>query len=143
MEIKLKRKNRFIEEVVYDTIANTIKLPSSDLPHKSLGMYDIVDGIFLALYKSSKNTLSMVINAKNFPIDEYFSIKYYENPLNSMAFMQVQYKADQLSISYDVKNMHPVSSIYYSEIMEDVNFGLWLSNVLNSSERKEIFISGW
>ncbi|WP_347067843.1 hypothetical protein [Flavobacterium sp. WV_118_3] len=41
-------------------------------------------------------------------------------------------------INYSIKDMEEISSIYYTEEEEDVNFGLWLYNVLNNSERIQI-----
>jgi hypothetical protein len=37
----------------------------------------------------------------------------------------------------------PVSTQFYSEDEEDADFGLWLTNVLRSEERREIVIQSW
>ena len=42
------------------------------------------------------------------------------------------------------KNLElPVSTQFYSEDEEDADFGLWLTNVLGSEERREIVIQSW
>ena len=37
----------------------------------------------------------------------------------------------------------PISTQFYSEDEEDADFGLWLTNVLGSEERREIVIQSW
>jgi hypothetical protein len=49
---------------------------------------------------------------------------------------------DKIVIAY-TNSREPVSTVFYSEEEEDVDFGLWLSNVLNSSERKQIAVDVW
>ncbi len=49
---------------------------------------------------------------------------------------------DQFSFEY-VNDNEPVSTPYYSETEEDADFGLWLSNVLSSPERKRIALGAW
>jgi hypothetical protein len=52
-------------------------------------------------------------------------------------------RCGQESYSIEYARGFPVSTIYYSEDDEDADFGLWISNVLNSEERKQIFLNGW
>ncbi len=46
------------------------------------------------------------------------------------------------TIAYNNSEL-PVSTQFYSEDEEDADFGLWLTNVLNSEERREIVIQSW
>ncbi len=46
---------------------------------------------------------------------------------------------------YDIhyETEEPVSTMFYSEGEEDVDFGLWLLNVLNSNERRDLCTDNW
>ena len=46
------------------------------------------------------------------------------------------------NITY-INLLEPVSTMYYSEDQEDVDFGLWLNNILNSQERQSNLIRTW
>ncbi|WP_088256001.1 hypothetical protein [Fimbriiglobus ruber] len=46
------------------------------------------------------------------------------------------------TIAYNNSEL-PVSTQFYSEDEEDADFGLWLTNVLNSDERRDIVIQSW
>ena len=37
----------------------------------------------------------------------------------------------------------PISTLFYSEDDEDADFGLWLSNVLASENRRDVFLGSW
>jgi hypothetical protein len=37
----------------------------------------------------------------------------------------------------------PVASPFYTEDEEDVDFGVWLSRVLGSEQRQQIFVQSW
>jgi hypothetical protein len=50
--------------------------------------------------------------------------------------------SDRRTIKYWSERV-PVSTVFYSEDEEDADFGLWIHNVLSSSERRKRCIESW
>ena len=92
-------------------------------------------------YKNDNNFLSLIVDDYSFPVDETFSLSYDNS--NNIGILNIQNQKKTISINYDSSAKPFISTLHYSEEEEDANFGLWLLNVLNSQERKEILLNNW
>jgi hypothetical protein len=73
-----------------------------------------------------------------YEVTENFYVVFNENGNSKLiSLFQKDQKISMLEYIDDCENG---STIFYSEDKEDSNFGLWFKNVINSMERRKIFI---
>lgn len=104
-----------------------------------LGLYDNLGSDCLGLY-ALRCELYLYINGSSFRISDGLTVSRVTfgrekklNILDNQIYYEVTYHCDR----------SPVSTPYYSEVEENVDFGLWMSNVLNSEDRKKRFLNAW
>jgi len=147
MIVRIERKGNFFNQLIFDLSGDKFEFHILsdmndlilELPFK--GYYDIIDNHFLILYKDENEFLSLKIDELSFFVTDTFSIKYYIK--NNRGALIVKDEDKSINIEYNLLEKYPVSTLYYSEEDEDANFGLWLSNVLNSEDRKTILLNSW
>lgn len=77
----------------------------------------------------------------SFDIDENFLVDYHIN--GKTALLKIEDKRRMISMEIHPQEFIPVSTLHYSETEEDVNFGVWIFNVLSSTERRKILQDNW
>lgn len=113
-----------------------VTLGTSDLAH---GQYSDLGEHRLAMYAEGEN-LFLVIDGKSIPVSESVSATHTRQ--GTTCELQIRLADTTFKIEYENQDT-PVETPYYSESDEDADFGLWLSNVLNSAERKHNILEGW
>jgi hypothetical protein len=83
-----------------------------------------------------KKQIFLYYNKSIHKYDETIQVNY--NRKNEKASISFDNPNSTSNISYDFDLA--VSTLTYSEEDEDSDFGLWLSNVLNTKERRDIFV---
>jgi uncharacterized protein YkuJ len=109
-----------------------------NITEKYNGIYQVFSGILIAFFCSSE-CLYLLLNEHVFLVDKELHVIYNaDGDLKKIGVLkhnevvcEVTYKDDSA----------PVSTLTYVEDEEDANFGLWLSNVISSEERRSIFLS--
>jgi hypothetical protein len=143
MLIKVQRKTNHFENYFIDESIGTTDLKVYVDSIGARGLCEIIETYFIALYKDWNNSLVLNINSKLFQIDQYFSIFYIDNIKKNVASLIIKRQEVEVYIEYSILECHQVSTIYYTEEYEDANFGFWLYSILNSEERKKIFLLNW
>ncbi len=93
----------------------------------------------IALYKED-GRLKLMTGDKVFEADAIF-VSYKRN--NDYGELTISGKDANIVFNYPVNDKYFISTLTYTEEEEDVNFGLWLANILNSDERKRIILDNW
>jgi len=83
-----------------------------------------------------KNAIWLYYNNLMNKYNDNMKIEYIRN--NNLARLSISDSQNEFIIRYLVDS--PLSTLTYSEEDEDSDFGLWLSNILNSKERRLIFL---
>ena len=122
---------------------DSVSLKSTDykidltIDNKTIGQYKEFDNYIVGLYKSSKYQISMLIDNQSYPVDNKLIIEFEIK--NEISNFVVKYDNEYiLNVSYQTQI--PVSTLWYTEEIEDVDFGQWIYNLLKSEERKSIFL---
>lgn len=103
------------------------------------GVYAKLDNtnVGLAVYEGQ---LFLIISECLLEVNEGLSVNCIADGKHSKLFVKNEHR--HYTVEYESEN-DAVSTPYYSEDEEDANFGVWLSNVLASPERKSIFVRSW
>lgn len=106
------------------------------------GVYKKIDSYYIIVF-SFNNNVFLIINNLIYSIDSIdFFIEYTKHDENRNSISIYVDSVLDVDISY-YEEFKPVDTLFFSEEEEDVNFGLWLSNVLNNIERRNIFRNSW
>lgn len=112
----------------------------SDTPigDKPIGLYDDLGGHTLGLF-AGRFGLVMWWNEAWFPLTPQLQISHVaDGSSRRLTICQ-----PPIEIKIDYQTNPPVTTPFYSEDEEDVDFGLWLKNVLTSPERSETIFPIW
>jgi hypothetical protein len=147
MKIRVQKKTSWHDQLILDSDVNQPRVYAAvdlkdkifELPLK--GFYDILSGHLVILFKNIDNLLMLMIDDYCMTLDGAFKVSYRDE--NATGLLSIGDSNRSILIRYDISKDLPISTTYYSEESEDVNFGLWLSNVLNSEERKKILLEYW
>jgi len=100
-----------------------------------VGFYDILNNVTIGLF---------VVDRKIYLYNEGVTIECRPDVIvehskeGDSRRLVIKWGGDTLDLAYKVDAVQV--SYLYSEDEEDVDFGLWISNILNNEERREIFI---
>jgi hypothetical protein len=101
-----------------------------------VGMYAILSGKVVG-YVACNGQLAIVLDEKTIEVDESLSVHWTAHgQFNRLEIVQGSYR---FSIEY-LNDRKPISTPFYTEDDEVVDFGHWLSNVLNTPERKDFLL---
>jgi len=101
-----------------------------------VGRYDKIESNLIALI-ADEGFIYLYINGLYYLVDN--ALNYELNRNSKTSQMRVSKNGIinfELEYEYDVES----SNIFYSEDPEDSDFGLWISNILDSEERMRIFL---
>ena len=147
MKARIQKKGNFFSHLILDFATDKVEYythtdesdPVLALPFK--GFYEIIDNHLIILYKTANNLLSLKVDDLVFNISDRFSIRYFDE--DNYGFLNIKDEYKEIKLRYSILSMGIVSTLFYSEEEEDVNFGLWLANVLNSGEKIAILLDTW
>ncbi|MPT35904.1 MAG: hypothetical protein E2604_12660 [Flavobacterium sp.] len=102
------------------------------------GFFDYLNGELIMLV-SFENKIYLYFN-NEFHYFNNENIKVDYQVLNKEALLTFYNSNNNEAtiIQYSTEEMVPISTLWYTEDEDDVNFGLWIYNVLNNQERIEI-----
>jgi hypothetical protein len=104
---------------------------------KTIGIYKNFNNVIIGLIKNSDRTISLLINNIFYSVDDKLKLTFHVEDIKSN--LLIKYNGENiLNITYERQT--PISTLWYSEEFEDVDFGEWIYNILNSEERKNIFM---
>lgn len=103
------------------------------------GFYADLSGKTVALAEYD-GRLYVILGERAVEVDESMSVRHSAEARNRR--LVIEKGAERLSIEY-INDREPVSTLFYSEDEVDADFGLWLSGVLSSPERKRFILSTW
>lgn len=106
---------------------------------KCCGVYAVLSGVNIGL-AAFGGQLFVMFGERVLEVDESLSVHCTTVEQNGK--LVIEKEGEQYSVEY-VNDSIPVSTPYYSEEAEDADFGLWLSRVLSSSERKRTILRAW
>lgn len=130
----LRHFDKYNTILVLDSLNGKKVVQSSTPDENTSGWYYNFENEFIGIF-SNVEELYVYFNRSIYPLNESLSIKYSRK--GRYANLSLRYMDDMFSTYY--KFNLPVSTLWYSEDDEDVDFGLWLYNIINSPERKKIF----
>lgn len=119
--------NDFSFKLIEKTSDTIIDLPDA-------GFFDYLNEELVIFVSFDDNVYIYYNNHFHF-FDKKIIVEYKVFDNMSMLYFK---NNDSHKIIYSHENIKKVSSLYYTEEEEDANFGLWLFNVLNNSERLKI-----
>jgi hypothetical protein len=136
MEFKLSPV-RALLDVTFDEPHASIKRVKSPSPQ---GCCDKLGEYFVGLFVQDKK-LHLIVNGivrevRGTRVAATFHAEREDRQLTIVIDQPV------ITIAYK-QTERPASTPFYTETEEDVDFGLWLAKILNSKERREIFIQSW
>jgi hypothetical protein len=147
MKIRLARKAQGTEQIIYDLSSHKVEIHTVENKESAIlnfplkGCYDILEGKVLALYKRDNEKLELLIGKQQVPIDAIEDVLFEKKvKTNILSIITLQ---GSVTFEYDTSNLFQVTTLTYSEEEEDVNFGLWLFNILKSRERQNILLDNW
>lgn len=124
----------------FDVDLTCIEKPdASNHVGKCRGFFAEVSGKTIGLAEYG-NRLYVMLDKRAVEVDDSISVYYSAD--GQTRKLVIEKGADQFSVEYITDN-EPISTQYYSEDEEDADFGLWLSNVLNSPIRRSMLLSTW
>lgn len=147
MKIECVRHTKYYERLQIDQFSNqltfidyskNIKEQKEESFH---GIYDYLGEHFLALFKDWNHKIILILDNKWLPISTIKKISYRRN--NNLDTLSIASEDNSYEVHYPAESFPEKCSVFWTEDDEDVNFGLWLSNVLNSIERKTIISENW
>lgn len=140
MKIRLQRMSVYAEYLTIDVQAAESSLPV--LPNDSVlmcGQFERFNEIEIGLF-AMKGELWICFNKTTQLVSPALSVTHVVTDLNCKLTISVD-EIQRVIVRYEKPN--PICTVFYSQDDEDVDFGLWLSNVLKSEERKQILIENW
>lgn len=108
-------------------------------PDKCRGFYAELSGKTVGLC-AIDGRLFILLEEKAYEATSSFSIRHETKELSNNLI--IESGTELHFITYENENS-PVSTQFYSEDVEDADFGLWMSNVLNATERKMAILNSW
>lgn len=106
---------------------------------KCCGFYAVLSHTTVGL-AACEDRLYVMIDETVFEVDAALSVGYEsEGQLNKLLISR---GAEQYCVEF-VNGFAPVTTPYFSEDEEDADFGLWLSNTLNSPDRQNQVLEFW
>lgn len=100
------------------------------------GNYCLLENELLMLFCIDNKIYLFFNNQFHLFNEKEIRVDYKEkNSVGILVFNGNNYSTE---VIYSTEEMTPLSTFIYSEEEEDVNFGLWINNVLNDKERIEI-----
>lgn len=103
---------------------------------KTIGTYAERANRIVGLFKNSNDKLSLFIDKNVYKIDPNFNIEFDKKEKKSILTIKAG-NGDLYKLEY-INDLEPISTLTYTEEDEDVDFGLWLFNILNSKDRMSI-----
>jgi hypothetical protein len=94
-----------------------------------IGLFVLDDRLFLYLNGRASEVIGRRVSAS---LQKEGAMHRLELTIDGVN-QRIDYKQDQT----------PVSTQFYSEDEEDADYGLWLTNILASQERRELFVQSW
>ena len=142
MKITAKKLLNTKEKLIIDT-KNMSFLKSEDFEseiedYPDAGFFDFLNDELVMLISFDSLIYIYFNNTFHLFKKENFDIDYKVNKYQAQLSFKNLSNNSRYELLYSTGNMDKVSSIYYSEEEEDVNFGLWIYNVLSNNERIEI-----
>ncbi|PQO40936.1 hypothetical protein [Blastopirellula marina] len=113
-------------------------LSGTPVANKAIGRYEELGGHTLGLF-ADRFGLVMWWNDAWFPLAPHLHISHVTEGLSRR--LTICQRPIEIEIDYQARP--PVTTPYYAEDEEDVDFGLWLKNVLASPERRRTFLANW
>ncbi|MCG2616965.1 hypothetical protein LZZ85_21895 [Terrimonas sp. NA20] len=144
MKIRILQKSRASSQALLDLSTGKVEFYILSVDDNSLsefpvkGVYEIINNHLVILYKPEVDKVLLRVDVDEFVINDKFSLKYHIEGNRGILIIRDHSKV--ISLDIFLGNLFPVSTFHYSEDEEDVNFLLWLSNVLNSKERFKILL---
>lgn len=115
---------------------------SSSLFHKQdfvNGFYECLGGTFVAIFLID-TSLFLRIEDSYFKLDGHVTSSHSIN--NDICVLTIEAGEGQsLEVSYDYET--PLSTIFWTEDDEDVNFGVWISHIIQSQAKRDSIIETW
>jgi hypothetical protein len=116
-----------------------------DLRESPSGGSDIASGLCSSLAGESvglfvhAEALYFLWNGQSYPISSGCRTCHTRD--GAISKFSIDIAGEQLAVEYAPDT--PVSTPFYTEVEEDADFGLWLHNVLSSSERTTHIVHFW
>lgn len=147
MKIECVRHTKYYERLLIDQFSYQLTFidysqNTKEQKEESFnGIYDYLGEHFLALFKDWNHKIILILDDKWLPISTIKNISYRRN--SNLDTFSIISEDNAYEVQYQADSIPEKCSVFWSEDDEDVNFGLWLSNVLNSIERKKIIAENW
>jgi hypothetical protein len=103
------------------------------------GFYCELGGDRIGLF-AVNDMLYIYLNDRTCQVDDECRVSYLQK--GNSRELKLSFGPENYDVIY-INLRNAVSTQYHSEDEEDVDFGLWLYNVLSSSQRRQIFITSW
>ena len=134
----LRNFDKFRKGIELDLENFKIKEHSGELESttKTIGTYAKCANRIVGLFKNSNNKFSIFIDENFYKIDSDFNIEFDKKEKTSILTIKTG-NGDSYKLEY-INDLEPISTLTYTEEDEDVDFGLWLFNILNSKDRISI-----
>jgi len=102
-----------------------------------IGFYSVIESHTIALIRTSKNQLSVIVDGELFPMDTHLNIKF--ETVEDRSILMI-YHQSRLVAKISYLTPKPLETQFWSEDSEDVDFGEWLFNLASSENKREIVI---
>jgi hypothetical protein len=147
MKIRCQRKSVYNEQLLIEATSKTIEFIKAANNNNAIyqfplqGFYELLSDKLFVLYKDLSEQLILVVEKQWISFNDISELKYER--ASETAILSIRTPDSDFSYRYNVSELKPVSTLWYSEEDEDVDFGLWLSLIYKSSERKKIILENW
>jgi hypothetical protein len=140
MNIKMKdffSTQTAVMEVAFDEPQSDNNLASGD---RSQGVYGRLGDNCIGLFVQDRKLFLYLNGIASETRDSHVMVSFHSE--GERRWLSITVGGSVTTIAYSNSQL-PVSTQFYSEDEEDSDFGLWLTNVLGSDERRKIFIQSW
>ncbi len=142
--IYLRHFNNHSEVALLDKKNNLFKIITVKFKDEFMicGQFDYINSHLIALFLDQKN-LKIQIDKVVFDLEIDKIVIYFTKSNNDNCKFDI-FRNEELIFSENYYFEHNDKlGIFWAEEEEDVNFGLWLFNVLNNKERIGILLGQW